>query len=100
LEAEVFYKVKCWKNFDDLEEHLNLPELDALLKVIREDEKETKVFQAAMQGIDLTKHFDNPIEDKKREIERRAAERIAGSAEAADRQDFAAFGISFEIEED
>lgn len=92
--------MRAWRNFDELEDSLSLPELDVILKQIRDDEKDTKVFQAAMQGIDLAKHYDNPIEEKKRDIERRAAERIAGSVEAVERQEFAEFGISFEIDDD
>lgn len=100
MEAEVFIKIRAWKNFDDLEESLSLPELDFLLKAVREDEKETKVFQAAMQGVDLSKHMNNPIEDKRKEIERRAAERIAGGMDNLERQEFAEFGITFESDDD
>jgi flagellar biosynthesis chaperone FliJ len=100
LETEVFIKVRAWKNYDDLEDSLSLPELDTLLLAIREDEKETKVFQAAMQGVDLSKHINNPVEDKRREIERRAAERIAGGMDAVERQEFAEFGITFETDDD
>lgn len=65
------------------------------MKTIREDKKETNVFLAALQGVDLNKHYNNPVEDKRAEIERRAAVRAAGSEEAYERQEFAEFGIDF-----
>lgn len=98
LEAEVFIAIRAWKNFEDLEESLTLPELDFLLKTIREDKKETHVFLAAIQGIDLKKHYGDPVEEKRRDIERRAAEKLHGK-EAVERQDFAEFGIEFEPED-
>ena len=93
MEVEVFVKIGAWKNIEDLEENVSLPELDVFLKGIRDATKDERIFLAAMQGVDLTKHYNNPVEDKKREIERRAAERLAGSAEELERQEFADFGI-------
>lgn len=99
LEAEVFIAIRAWKNFEDLEESLTLHELDFLLKQIREDKKDTKVFLAAIQGIDLNKHYGDPVEEKRKEIERRAAEKLHGK-EAVQRQEFEEFGISFEPDDD
>lgn len=98
LEGEVFIKIGAWKNIEELEESLSLPELDFFLKALRESQKETNVFLAAIQGIDLNKHYGNNVEDKRKEIERRAAERIAGSAEALESQEFAGLGIGFETD--
>lgn len=93
----MFIKVGAWKNIDELEESLTLNELNAMITAIREDQKHTNIFLAGLQGVDLAKHYDNPIEEKKREIERRVAERLHG-AEALERQELAEFGISFESE--
>jgi hypothetical protein len=98
LEAEVFLAIGAWKNFEDLEESLTLPELDLLLQTIRNDKKETNVFLAAIQGIDLNKHYSNPVKDKIKEIEERAAIRAAGGQDEYDRHEFAEFGIEFEDE--
>lgn len=74
---------------------MTLAELNAILNAIREDQKQTNIFLAGLQGVDLTKSYGNPIEDKKREIERRVAERLHGAA-AVERQELAEFGIEFE----
>jgi hypothetical protein len=66
-----------------------------MLKAIRQDQEETRVFQAGIQGIDLTKHKVDAIEEKRREIERRANEKMHGFA-AVERQEFEEFGIVFE----
>lgn len=95
MEAEAFIKIGAWKNFEDLEESLSLPELDFLLKTVREDKKETQVFQAAIQGIDLSKHYGNDVEARRKAVEKRAAERLAGGKDAYERQEFAELGIDF-----
>jgi hypothetical protein len=57
------------------------------------------VFFAAIQGIDLTKEMNSSVEDKRREIERRATERRLG-IEEAERQEFADFDIAFDVVEE
>jgi hypothetical protein len=54
LESEVF-TLGIWKNFDELETSLSIPELIALLTVKREQDYDNKKFLAAIQGIDLDK---------------------------------------------
>lgn len=67
-----------WKNFDDLEESLSLPELKLLLDTSRERKENEMRFAASLQGVDL----DAGRKDEKREeIERRAQARIAGTDE-------------------
>jgi hypothetical protein len=95
LEAEVFVKIGAWKNFDEMEDSICLAELDFLIKAIRNDQRETRVFQAALQGVDLDNYADNSVEEKRREIERRAAERQYG-IEEVERQELALFGIVLE----
>lgn len=92
----VFTKVGAWKNFDDLEESLTLVELEKLVNTITEEKKETNIFLAGLQGVDLSSHYPNPVEDKRREIERRAAEKRLG-ARKAEMQEFSEFDIDFEI---
>lgn len=77
-----------------MEESITLAELDLALQAVRRDQKETRVFQAAIQGIDLDKYAENSVEEKRKEVERRAKERMLGFAEV-ERQEFADFGISF-----
>lgn len=52
LESEVF-TLGIWKNYDELESYLSMPELMAILSSKRELDYEEKKFLAAMQGVDL-----------------------------------------------
>ncbi len=52
LEAEVFL-TGIWKNFDQLEESINMPELLLILSTKRELDYESKKFNAALQGVNL-----------------------------------------------
>lgn len=57
LESEVF-TLGIWKNYDDLERSLSMPELMAILSSKRELDYEEKKFLAAIQGVDLDKNSD------------------------------------------
>ena len=54
LESEVF-TLGIWKNFDELEESLCMPELTVLLEKKREIDYNDRKFAAALQGVDLDK---------------------------------------------
>ena len=54
LEAEVFL-LGIWKDYEELETSLSMPELVATLESKRESEYEEKKFLAAIQGVDLDK---------------------------------------------
>jgi hypothetical protein len=54
LEVEVFL-TGIWKNFDELEESISMPELFAILDAQRKQDYDSKKFLAAIQGIDLDK---------------------------------------------
>jgi hypothetical protein len=55
LESEVF-TLGIWKNYDDLETHISMPELMAIISGRRELDYEEKKFLAAVQGIDIEKN--------------------------------------------
>lgn len=55
LESEVFL-LGIWKDYDELERSLSMPELMATLSISRELSYEEKKFLAAMQGVDLDKN--------------------------------------------
>jgi hypothetical protein len=55
LESEVFL-LGIWKDYEDLEESLSMPELTATLVAKRELDYSDKKFQASIQGIDLDKN--------------------------------------------
>lgn len=52
LESEVFL-LGIWKDYEDLEESLSMPELTATLESKRELDYQEKKFFAAIQGVDL-----------------------------------------------
>lgn len=54
LESEAFL-IGIWKDFEDLETSLSMPELTAILEAKRENDYTDKKFMAAIQGIDLDK---------------------------------------------
>ena len=55
LESEVFL-LGIWKDYDELERSLSMPELMATLSISRELNYDEKKFLAAMQGVDLDKN--------------------------------------------
>jgi hypothetical protein len=55
LESEVFL-LGIWKDYDELESSLSMPELTAVLNAKRESDYDHKKFLAAIQGIDLEKN--------------------------------------------
>lgn len=55
LESEAFL-LGIWKDYNELETSISMPELMAILKSKREVDNEEKKFLAAIQGIDLDKN--------------------------------------------
>jgi hypothetical protein len=54
LESEAFL-LGIWKDYEELETSLSMPELFAILEAKREDDYAHKKFLAAIQGVDLDK---------------------------------------------
>lgn len=78
LESELFL-LGIWKDYEDLEESLSIPELLATLKAKRDLEYVEKKFLAAIQGINLDEQSGAPQEEDPWErIKARAAARVAG----------------------
>jgi hypothetical protein len=69
LESEVFV-LGIWKDYEELEQSLCMPELTATLEIKRELEYNDKKFFAAMKGIDLDKKSNkgNEWEDMKARV--------------------------------
>lgn len=55
LESEVF-TLGIWKNYDELESSISMPELMAIISGRRELDYEEKKFLAAIQGVDIEKN--------------------------------------------
>lgn len=52
LESEAFM-LGIWKDYEELESHMSMPELVAILETKRENDYQDKKFLAAIQGVDL-----------------------------------------------
>jgi hypothetical protein len=84
LEAEVFL-LGIWKDYEDLETSLSMPELVATLESKRELDYQEKKFLAAMQGVDLDEQSG-----KKNAWEEMKA-RVFSGGQAADANDIMAY---------
>lgn len=58
LESEIFM-LGIWKDYDELEKNMSMPELISLVSAKRELDYEEKKFLAALQGVDLDKNNKN-----------------------------------------
>jgi hypothetical protein len=69
LESEAFL-IGIWKDYDELETSMSMPELTATIKIKRELDYSDKKFAAAMQGVDLDKNSGsgNEWEDMKARV--------------------------------
>jgi hypothetical protein len=103
LESELFL-LGIWKDYEELEKSLSMPELTATLEIKRELDYSEKKFLAAMQGVDLDKQSGqkNAWEEMKA--------RVFSGGKAADANDImslqgvnaqkAGFGIGMGLEYD
>ncbi len=66
LESEAFL-LGIWKDYEELERSLSMPELTAILNIKRDKDYQDKKFFAAIQGVDLDKQSgkQNAWEEKK-----------------------------------
>jgi len=58
LESEAFL-LGIWKDYEDLESHISMPELIAIIEAKRDSEYQEKKFLAAIQGVDLDEQSGN-----------------------------------------
>jgi hypothetical protein len=84
LESEAFL-LGIWKDFEELESSMSMPELTAVLSAKREESYEDKKFSAAIQGVDIEKNKKdtNAWEEMKA--------RVFSGGKAADGNDILAF---------
>lgn len=86
-----------WKNVEDIEACLNLPELELVVSSARDRDERNQKFMAAIQGIDLDSGnktsteeiFDRSMNRARAKLEGRSQEQI----EMAD------FELGYEVEE-
>lgn len=79
LESEAFL-LGIWKDYEDLESSISLPELTAILEAKREEDYNNKKFLAAIQGVDLDAQSGNRVkeEDPLARVQARALARSRG----------------------
>lgn len=77
LEAEAFL-LGIWKDYDELELSMSLPELTATLEAKRDAEYQDKKFMAAMQGVDLDEQSGKKEEDPWEALQARVAAKVSG----------------------
>lgn len=75
---------------------MSLPELDFLLKNIRERENMRNKFAAALQGVDLDKGKEDDVETRLEKVRRNAALRLAGGEQELERQELSDLGFGFQ----
>jgi hypothetical protein len=77
LESEVFL-LGIWKNYDELESNISMPELMAILESRRELDYIEKKFLAAMQGVDLDEASGSKEQDPWEAMKARVASQVSG----------------------
>jgi hypothetical protein len=77
LESEVFL-LGIWKNYDELESNISMPELMAILESKRDLDYTEKKFLAAMQGVDLDEASGKQDEDPWEAMKARVAAQVSG----------------------
>jgi triosephosphate isomerase len=90
-----------WKNYDELEEQLSLPELLETRKAVHDQERRHNVFMASLKGIDLEKE-ERASDEVVDRVRQRVAERLGKTGDITELQGKAAekmgFGIGYGIE--
>lgn len=77
LESELFL-LGIWKNYDELESNISMPEMMAILESRRELDYNEKKFLAAMQGVDLDEANGTKDEDPWEAMKARVAAQVSG----------------------
>lgn len=76
LESEIFV-LGIWKNYDELESNISMPELMAILSGRRELDYQEKKFMAAIQGVDIDKGTEDDPQKKWEDMKARVFSRGA-----------------------
>jgi len=75
-----------WKDYEELEENISMPELTATLKAIYKVENRKNKFLAAMQGVDLDSDSSSDSTDKPstfQEVKARAISKLTNNEDLA-----------------
>jgi hypothetical protein len=91
----------AWKNFEDIEENLSLPEIEQILDASRRRDWDRNKFAAALKGVELDDYptsSNSEAEVTAEDIKRRAEAKIRGISE--DEIALEEMGIAYEVEDD
>lgn len=87
-----------WKNIDELEESISLPELMSIVESSREKELRDRRFAAALKGINLDEQSGSSAKDRVEEMKRKA-EAMQSNNISEDQFEFDELGLDFEEED-
>lgn len=96
LESELML-LGIWKNIAELEEHVSLPEMEAILKASHERERRQHAFAAALKGINLDEQDNEDANSTVERLQARADARIRG--ESPDEAEHGVMGITYTVED-
>ena len=86
-----------WRNIEELEENITLPELEGILAAGRDKERREQRFMAALKGIDLDEEDKQDAQEKFDEVQRRVQAQLTGAN--PQQLELDVFGLDIEIEE-
>lgn len=86
--------VGAWKDFEEMETNLSLPELEAILDAARKRERNAQKFQAALKGVKLEEDEQENLTGD--DIRRRTEAKLRGMSD--EEYDLAEIGIKIEEE--
>lgn len=72
MEAEAFI-LGHWKNFEEIEENICLPELEMIIDAAREAQYNQNKFLAALKGVNLEEGKPNRVEEIKNKLRAEAS---------------------------
>lgn len=84
----------AWKDFEEMETNLSLPELEAILDAARKRERNAQRFQAALKGVKLDDEEQKDLTGD--DIRRRAEAKMRGMTD--EEYDLSEIGIQIEEE--
>lgn len=82
-----------WRNFQDLEENLSLPEIKIILETQATEKEKEQIFLASLQGIDMKAQAHKA---RYKEVEERAKAKISGGADRLEAASLADLGMIIE----
>jgi hypothetical protein len=96
LEGEIFL-LGHWRNYEDLEENLSMPEIIQTFKAMQKTESEKRKFLASIQGIELNDEEQEKTGPTFEDIQRKALGINADAEDVLSLQGQVASGAGFGV---